>query len=222
MAPYQRLEGRLETTRCGRRRATGRRPGRELWGAAPAHENRARLRPRETASTMRLAQCLALLTCLLAADVHASTLARCGATPVRRDDAQARVLDVCGAPVFNRRGLDLEGRSVDRWYYLPANREPARILEFQEGALARVQDLPIDWVQCGTRRNTVVRRGDSKSVVIARCGAPEHTTVLGVAGGRRIEEWRYRLVRNGRRSTYTGTFLDDSLGFIEVFRDRRR
>ncbi len=171
---------------------------------------------------MRLASCLALLPCLVLPDLQAATLGRCSGDPVRRDDGTRAVLGSCGAPVFTRRGIDLEGRSVDRWYYLALRREPARVLEFQDGALVRIRELPIDWVQCGARRDTVVRRGDSKSVVIARCGAPEHSTVLGVAGGRRIEEWRYRLVRNGRRSTYTGTFLDDSLGFIEVFRDRRR
>ena len=171
---------------------------------------------------MRLVSFLALLPCLVAPDLQAAVLGRCSGAAIGRDDGTRVVLERCGAPVFNKRGVDLEGRRVDRWYYLPEGRQPARILEFQDGALARVRELPIEWIQCGSRRNTVVRRGDSKSVVIARCSAPQHTTALGVAGGRRIEEWRYRLVRDGRRSTYTGTFIDDRLGFIEVFRDRRR
>ena len=172
---------------------------------------------------MRLVWSLALLPCLLVPDLQAAPiLGRCSGDTLRRDDGTAAVLDACGAPVFNKRGVDLDGRRVDRWYYLPEGRQPARILEFQDRALARIRELPIEWVRCGSRRHTVVRRGDSKSVVIARCRAPEHTTVLGVAGGRRIEEWRFRVVRDGRRSTYTGTFLDDSLAFIEVYRDRRR
>ncbi len=170
----------------------------------------------------RLTWLLALLPCLIAPDLHAAVLGRCAGAAVSPDEGTRAVLGKCGAPVFNKRGVDLEGRRVDRWYYLPEGRQPARILEFQDGALARVRELPIEWIRCGSRRNTVVRRGDSKSVVIARCRAPEHTTTLGVAGGRRIEEWRYRVVRDGRRSTYTATFVDDSLGFIEVFRDRRR
>ena len=174
---------------------------------------------------MRVRRHLFVLCCLLAPDaVTDATLGRCDGKSIRRDDSPRTVWARCGEPVLNKRGIGLDGRTVERWYYLPdpKQRQRARVLEFENGALARVRELAINWLQCRRGRSESVRRGDSKSVVIARCGPPELASVLDSAQGRRIEVWRYQLSRRGRRSIYSLTFLDDNLGFIEVYQERRR
>ncbi len=174
---------------------------------------------------MRLRWHTLVLCCLLATNaLPDATLGRCDGESIRRGDSTDTVLGRCDEPVLTKRDIDLDARTVERWYYLPdpKQRQPARVLEFENGALARVRELAIDWWQCGTRRNDSVRRGDSKSVVIARCGQPELRSVLDSAQGRRIEVWLYELSRRVRRSTYSLTFLDDHLGFIEVSQRRRR
>ncbi len=174
---------------------------------------------------MRLRRHTFVLCCFLATNaVPDATLGRCDGKSIRRGDSTGTVLERCGDPVLTKRDTDLDARTVERWYYLPdpKQRQRARVLEFENGALARVRELAISWLRCRGGRSESVRRGDSKSVVIARCGQPELRSVLDPAQGRRIEVWLYELSRRGRRSTYSLTFLDDHLGFIEVSQRRRR
>ena len=169
-----------------------------------------------------------LLAGVVAVALNAAQAAsfKCGKGLVKRGDRESKVLSKCGEPLFVRATYDLDGKQAFHWYY-PAGRtkrDPAKVLELQEGVLKRGRKLENMRFECAVlqvvpRRRYALLPGQSRADVLSRCGPPIRAQSIITADNKQVELWFYR---NHFEQARTMIFVGGVLFFIEKPSHRER
>lgn len=145
----------------------------------------------------------ALLLLVLMGDL--SPLFACDEPAVSIGQTKEEVKIKCGAPIWTekrRESLRVEKRpqgrrrssqTIEEWYYNPGPQALVRILQFENGRLARIDTGGYGWTENGPVdfgcERTVLPSGTSKVEVRGRCGKP--TSIHKKEDP--YETWRYNL-----------------------------